>query len=88
MTTEKTTEMTTEQLVSQLVLAAQWDAGLHAAAPVRAAAQLLGIDPMDPRLDGITDEVHRVEGLTWPEMVGYAAHLLLAPSAARLPVAA
>lgn len=80
--------MTTEQIVSQLVLAAQWDAGLHSAAPARAAAQLLGIDPLDPRLAEVTAKVNGADGLSWPELVGYAAHLLLAPAPKPLAMAA
>lgn len=83
-----TNEMTTEQLVSQLVLAAQWDEGMHEAAPVRAAAQMLGIDPGDRRLDGVSALVAAATDMNWQERVGYAAHLLLVDDMAEVPVAA
>lgn len=86
--TTMTNEMTTEQLVSQLVLAAQWDEGMHEAAPVRAAAQMLGIDGSDRRLEGVTAMVAAATDMTWQERVGYAAHLLLIDEVAEVPVAA
>ena len=86
--TTMTNEMTTEQLVSQLVLAAQWDEGMHEAAPVRAAAQMLGIDARDRRLEGVTAMVAAATDMTWQERVGYAAHLLLVDDVAEVPVAA